>query len=331
VPHLVKELADDQNSVRYAAAFALGQLGAREANAELTKQLDSKDAFLRTISVWALAKINPNDKAIVERAVKMLVASLKDENPRVRATAARGLHELNLPSETIIPVFTEMLKDKDPVVRGNVIDALTTLQEKITPGLSRGLENDETQSIAVGVIRRLGPKAKALVPALVKELSDANSDHRQEVGFALAAIGPDAKEAVPQLIKALQDSEPKVQYTACYALGKIGPGATDAIAALQETAKSSEDKFLKVTSLWALLKIKPTDAPLKALAMPLLIKALEESDRDLVKVEVANTLGEIGPPAIVAIEALQKAAKESSSAEVREAATEAIKKIKPTK
>jgi HEAT repeat protein len=224
-----------------------------------------------------------------------------------------------------------LLQDKDPVVRGNVIDALTTLQEKITPGLSRGLEKDETQSIAVGVIRRLGPKAKGLVPALVKELSDADSNHRQEVEFALAAIGPDAKEAVPQLIKALKDPEPKVQYTACYALGKIGPGATDAVAALQESAKTSEDKFLKVASLWALLKIKPTDAPLKVLAMPLLIKALEESDRDLVKVEVANTLGEIGPPAAIALKALQKVAKESSSAEVREAATEAIKKIKPTK
>src|SRR5690606_1559762 len=145
------------------------------------------------ISAWALAKISPNDKPTVDRAVKMLVEALKDENPRVRAAAARGLHELNAPAETVIPVFTELLNDKDPAVRGTVIDALSTLGDKSMPKLRQGLENEATQSIAVGVIRRLGPKAKAIVPALTKELSDRNPDHRQEVEFALAAIGPDAK------------------------------------------------------------------------------------------------------------------------------------------
>ncbi|MCC7086125.1 MAG: HEAT repeat domain-containing protein [Pirellulales bacterium] len=330
VPQLIKELSDEQNSVRYAAAFALGQIAAKEAAPELGKQLDSKDSFLRMISAWALARVNPNDKPTVDRAVKMLVEALKDKNPRVRATAARGLHELKLPPETVVPVFTELLKDQDPVVRANVIDALSTLDGKIIPSLTRGLENNATQSIAVGVIHRLGPAAKTLVPALVEELNDPSADHRQEVEFALAAIGPDAKEAVPALVKALGDPDPKVRYTACYALGKIGPGANEAAAVLQNNAKNSDDKFLKIASLWALLRIRPHDQPLKVLAVPLLIKALNESDRDLVRIEVASALGEIGAPvAIPALPALGKVATEADSAEVRDAAAQAIKKIAP--
>jgi HEAT repeat protein len=325
---LIKALSDEQNSVRYAAAFAIGQIGAAEATPELKKQLASQDSFLRMISAWALAKINPNDKAAVDEAVKLLVASLKDENPRVRAAAARGLHELKAPPEVIVPLFTDMLKDKDPVVRGNVIDALSTLDEKIMPRLSTGLENKDVQSIAVGIIRRLGPKAKALVPSLVKELSDPDPNHRQEVAFALAAMGPDAVEAVPALAKALEDSEASVRNTACYALGKIGPAAKSAIPALQRSARSSDDKFLKVASVWALLRIEPANQPLRILAVPLLVTAFTESDRELVKVEVLSALGDIGPAAAPAIPLLEKAAKEDSSADVREAATEAIKKIK---
>jgi HEAT repeat protein len=111
-------------------------------------------------------------------------------------------------------------------------------------------------------------------------------------------------------------------------LGRIGPAAKDAAPALQKIVKSSDDKFLKVAGVWALLRILPTDQPLKVLAVPLLAKALEESDREMVKIEVANSLGEIGPPAILAVPALEKAAREADSADVRAAAAEALKKIK---
>lgn len=325
-PVLIKALSDDQNSVRYAAAFAIGKIGAKDAAAELTKQLDSKDTFLEMVSAWALAKINPDDKQAVDRAVNLLVKGLKDPNQTVRRAAARGLYELHAPRETVVAAMGELLADKDPVVRANVADAWSSLGDMAVPRLIKALENDDMQSLAVEVIRRLGPKAKDAVPALILELKDPSPDYRREVEFALAAIGPDAKAAVPVLVEHLTSDDPKVRYTACYALGKIGPAAAEAAPKLRENIKS-DDKFLKAASVWALLKIQPLDQQLKLLAVPVLTKALEEADRDLVKEESATTLGAIGAPAKSAIPTLQKVAQQSESPGVRAAALDAIKKI----
>jgi HEAT repeat protein len=325
-PQLVNALSDKQNSVRYAAAFAVGRIGVKEAAPQLTKQLDSDDAFLKMISAWALAKINPDDKAGMERAVSLLVSGLKDPSQHVRGAAARGLLDLHAPQEEVMSAMSDLLADKDPEVRGNVADALASLGQAAVPRLIKALENDDMQSLAVEVLRRLGPQAKDAVPALVLELKDPDPEYRREVEFALAAIGPAAKTAVPALVEHMTSDEPRVRYTACYALGKIGPDAADAIPKLRENV-TSDDKFLKVASVWALLHIQPADKALQTMAVPLLAKSLEESDRELVKVESASALGKIGASAKSAIPALQKAAQEAESPKVRAAAQEALKKI----
>ncbi|HEY2759857.1 MAG TPA: HEAT repeat domain-containing protein, partial [Pirellulales bacterium] len=317
-------------SVRYAAAYAIGKIGVNDATAELTKQLDSKDHFLEMISAWAIAKINPNDKQAVDRAVALLVTGLKDPSKHVRAAAARGLFELHAPHETVLAAMGDLLSDKDPMIRSNVAEAFASIGDAAVPRLTKALENDQMQGLAVEVLRRLGPKAKDAVPALILELKDPDPEYRREVEFTLAAIGQDAKAAVPALIDHMTSDDPKVRYTACYALGKIGPAAAAAVPKLRENIKS-DDRFLKVASVWALLHIQPEDDPLKILAVPLLTKALEESDRDLVKVESATALGTIGAVAKSAIPTLQKTAQEAESPQVRAAAQEALKKIQAAK
>lgn len=326
VPALVKALSDEQNSVRYGAAYALGRLGAKEATPELMKQTSSPDSFLKMIAVWAVAKVNPDDKEAVQRAVTVLTESLKGSDPRVRAAAARGLFELNAPRELVAEALGDMMADKDPVVQANVAEALASLGEKAVPRLIKALQNDDLQPLAVAVINRLGPKAKDAVPALIDELKDPNPEYRREVEFALATIGPDAKAAVPALVKELNDDDVRVRRTACYALGKIGPAAIDAIPDLQK-GLSSDDKLLKLASVWAILRIKVGDQVIEKMAIQPLTKALEESDRDLVKIEAARALGDIGPMASEAIPALEKLTGESESPDVRKAAAEAIKKI----
>jgi HEAT repeat protein len=327
VPTLIKALSDDQYSVRYGAAYALGRIGDKAATSELTKQIDSADPFLKTIAVWAVAKLNPDDKAAMQRAVTVLSESLKSNDKRLRAAAARGLHELNAPHEMVAEALSGMMADKDPVVRANVADALSSIGEAAVPKLIKALQNDDLQSLAVAVIQRLGPKAKDAVPALIDELKDPSPEYRHEVEFALGAIGPDAKAAVPALIKEMQDEDPRVRRTACYALGKIGPAASEAIPTLQKNL-TSDDKLLKLASIWALLRIEVGDQPIQKMAIEPLTKALEESDRDLVKIEAARALGDIGPMAKEAVPALEKQVKESESPEVRTAASEALKKIK---
>ena len=104
---LIKLLSDDQMSPRYAATFALAKIGAKESTTEIAKNLDNQDHFLRMVSAWSLAKLKPNDTAAIDRAVKLLVDSLKDNDPRVRAAAARGLQELELPHDTLVEAFSD--------------------------------------------------------------------------------------------------------------------------------------------------------------------------------------------------------------------------------
>jgi HEAT repeat protein len=275
--------------------------------------------------------MNPDDKARYDSSVKTLAESLKDENEHVRSAAAQGLLDLKPPRELLAPIMAEMMAEKNPMVRANVADALASLGEAAVPRLIRALENDNTQGLAVEVIRRLGPKAKDAVPKLILELDDTDPEYRREVEFALAAIGPDAKEAVPALIKHLGTEETKVRYVACYALGNIGPAAKDAVPALQKNLQG-DDKFLKMASVWALLHIQPQDEPLKKVAVPLLIGALTDAETDFAKEEAAIALGAIGlPEAIPAIPELEKLAKETESPDVRQAAEGALKKLKQTK
>jgi HEAT repeat protein len=328
VPALMKALSDDQNAVRYGASYALGQIGAKEATEELKKQESSEDEFLRMISIWAVAKVNPDDTAAMDHAVGLLVESLKSPNQRLRAAAARGLLELKAPREKVAEAMSGLMAEKDPMVQAHVVEALSTLGEAAVPRLIKALQNDELQSLAVAVIRRLGPTAKDAVPALIEELKDPQADYRREVEFALAAIGPDARAAVPALVKEMdEDEDPKVRRTACYALGKIGPDAADAVGALRKQMES-DDAFMRVASLWALLQIQPKDQPLRRLAVKPLTKALEESDKELVKIEVSRALGDLGALAKESIPALEKAAAEDESPAVRAAAAEALKKVK---
>jgi HEAT repeat protein len=333
LPALTKALDDSHIPVQYGAAFALGKIAVKDkdAMAALSKKLDSKDGLLKISSAWALAKMDLQDKARYDSTVKTLAEALKDDNEHVRAVAAQGLLDLNPPRDVIAPILVGMMAEKNPVLRAHVADALASLGEAAVPRLIKALEKDDTQGLAVEVARRLGPKAKDAVPALILELKDPSADYRREVEFALAAIGPDAKAAVPALIEHLGTEEPQVRYIACYALGKIGPAARDAVPALQKNL-AGDDKFLKAASVWALLHIQPEDKPLKVAAVPILIAGLKDAQTDLAKEEAAIALGSLNvPEAKAAIPELEKLTSESESPGVREAAEGALKKLKQMK
>jgi len=76
--------------------------------------------------------------------------------------------------------------------------------------------------VAIDALDKLGPHAKAAVPALVQALGHADEAVRWHAARTLSAIGLDAQDAVPGLIKALDDSAAKVQAYAAFALGSIG-------------------------------------------------------------------------------------------------------------
>ncbi len=325
LPTVLSSLNDEFGAVHYAAMFALGQIADVRSADEIRKRLDSKDPMLATLSAWALARVTPNDAIARERALKILVDALGAKEPSVRAGAARALGDFSAEAGQISGALAELLADEEPTVVANAIQTLVGFGEPIVPAMIEALNDPNRRMAAIAVLEGLGPKAKDAAVALVKVVGNADdADFRQETGFALAAIGPAAAPAVDELVKLLDDPDSRVVHAACFALGKIGPAAKKASSRLRENLHC-DDQFLELSCAWALLKIQPNNAEVIQLAIPQLIDALAGL-QELGRIEAAVALGEIGPAAKSAAEALRKAEGDASPA-VRDAATDALKKI----
>ena len=87
------------------------------------------------------------------------------------------------------------------------------------------------------------------MPSLVDE------DVRKAAAEALGKIGPDAKAIIPALIKLLRDDDWGIRWTAARALGNIGPNAKTAIPALTEFLED-KDGFIRTAAAEALEKIE---------------------------------------------------------------------------
>lgn len=325
VAALLRELDDKEVGVRYAAVFALGNMGdkAGRAAARMRSQLKFDDLFLRAISAWALVKIE--GKAALDEAVPVLIASLKSDDERARLAAARSLLELKPDPAVVGPEMVKALKDKNPQVVANVIDALASLGAPMVEKAIPALKDKTLRSQAATLLGRLGADSKPAVPALIESLKDEDRDEvRREIVLALAAVGADAKAAVPALVDELAHDNPRVQISVTFALGKIGPAAKAAVPAIEKNL-SSEDETLAAVSAWSLPRIAPANAEVAKLVVPKMIAALKHDD-GFVRAQAAETLGLIGPAAKEAADALEAAAKDEDET-VAAAAKDALKKI----
>jgi HEAT repeat protein len=70
---------------------------------------------------------------------------------------------------------------------------------------------------------KIGPEARAAVPALTRALQDRDEDVRREAASALGRLGPDARAAVADLVALLKDQRKPVRQQAASALRDIDP------------------------------------------------------------------------------------------------------------
>ena len=109
-------------------------------------------------------------------ATPSLTKALKDRDAKVRTAVAKALGEIRPKTETTIPARIELLADTDQAVVGFALLSLT----------------------------RIGPEAKAAIPAIASIIKDGSRtlQLRAAAAEALASIGP---TAVPSLTGLLKD------------------------------------------------------------------------------------------------------------------------------
>lgn len=191
---LIEAMKDENCEVRSTAAFALTLVGpaARPAIPALAEALKDENFF--------------RGEYVFERRFSLAVA----------------LVEFGRSGE---PYLIEALDDEESDVRFAVIRALgwsETASDEVIASLARCLkdENERVRELAAIVLTEFAPEAQVAetVPLLIRAL-ETESGFAVEAADALGRIGPPAKAAIPALTESLKDKE--VYEAAFEALKKI--------------------------------------------------------------------------------------------------------------
>ncbi|OHB85184.1 MAG: hypothetical protein A2V98_20435 [Planctomycetes bacterium RBG_16_64_12] len=322
-------LKDASAEVRAHAARSLGEIGApaKPAAPELASLLKDDDPSVRRQAVKALAAIRPGPKVMLPLFIKLM----KDSDPGVQmrvlnATAEAGeaavpgliealkndelaywacvvLRDIGPSAKAAVPALAEKLNDPRPDIRLQAVLALGAMKEAslpVVPQLAALLGDDHARTAATFVLGQLGN-----IPADAEQTirSNAKSDDRflsTVSHWALARVHPEdtdlRREATEQLVARLKDEDPFVRVVAAQALTALPP-APEITIPIWEKAMKDADETTVHHALDAL-------ASLGAPAVPRFVDILEKHKE--LRVEAAYALGQMGPTAAAATDALAK-------------------------
>ena len=146
------------------------------------------------LSVLALGLAGVS-QAAEDAGVAALLASLKDEQPHVRAAAALALGNHQPPAEEAIAPLIQALSDKDSLVRGRAAEALM----------------------------QIGRKPDVVIPAFVQMMGSRDAGDRVMGAEGLGRFIQKPDDAIPPLLRAIKDDSPLVRSRAIDALRNYKP------------------------------------------------------------------------------------------------------------
>ncbi|HKA24223.1 MAG TPA: HEAT repeat domain-containing protein [Candidatus Eisenbacteria bacterium] len=286
VEALAGRLRSDQDPpVRAEAAFALGQIGSRQAYDVLRWACEDEkaDVSVRAAVVEALGKLGD------PRGIPVVMRALADADPAIRKEAAIALWRLG--DKGNAPQLVRALHEADAEVRAMDVWALEKAVDPHTviPELSK-IAGDHSALVRSYVARTLGRQGtQAALEPLFRLLTDPDLHTRVNAARSLGQVGDSA--AVPQLLAALDDVHPYVRETAVTSLGKLKTAAIG--TRLAEMAKD-KDPGVRAAVPAALAAILPPDEAWSALQTSLHDKSRRVRSRAL------EALGAVNKPEAIA-------------------------------
>jgi hypothetical protein len=207
IPGLISALRSPDFALQTQAATALGEIGPDAADELIRTLAKTKEKSARLGLIEALTIIRD------QRAVPVLIETLRDESSEVRWETAIALGEIGDPA-TIHPLV-QALKDRDKYVRYGAAFALAKL------GWKPADESEKTFFFAGmqewKAVRQIG---KPAIPALSHLLNDRDANIRKKVIEILGEFK--STEATPALIRSLGDENPDVRWEAILSAPKCG-------------------------------------------------------------------------------------------------------------
>jgi HEAT repeat protein len=340
---------DSDGRVRISAAEALAKIdpSGLEGVSSLIGFLGEKDPLVRKAAAEALGNVGPEART----AVPKLIERLQDQDLGVRGVAAGSLGQIGPAAESAVQALADMLVDTR--LREAAAEALGDIGPKAAPAaraLVEGLKDNDSRyrwSVMGALVRIGGPSGKAAVPALIEALESGDTRSYYNATLFLSALGPEAKQAIPALLKrdddlsscALWSIDPKNgirgyvltslttdrtcdQWFAASHFEGMGPWRKEAAHAVAEALM---DGRLTHVAEWAVDLILRGESES---VLPVLVEALKMNE-PAKRRRAATVLGQMGGSAKGAQPALSRALQDPQ-AEVRQAATEALKRIEST-
>jgi uncharacterized protein (TIGR02996 family) len=208
--------------------------------------LPMADHRLQEVILDGLSRLAPEE---VERlALEMLEGRCGKLGPNSTylSHACRALGRLATLSESTTARLMEALNHPNSTVRDAaawVLKRLGPTARAAVPALHAMLRTPDAQAYsALEALKVIDPKCEADVPELVGGLDDGYYFYRFAMARWLRSLGPTAHAAVPALTAALDDEHPFVRSEAAEALGAIGPAACSAIPVIAARLGDSDNR-----------------------------------------------------------------------------------------
>ena len=165
----------------------------------------------------------------VSEKLNDLIQLSKSEDSKARREAIGAIGEMSVEPERSVPVLVDKIDDTDYFVQRSALEGLAVFQADAAPAIDKLaslITEGKFRRDAIECAGAIGPKAKPLVPVLIKVVAEesANENSQALCFFAIIAlgdIGPDAKAALPILEKTRDSENDYLKKPAAEAIKKI--------------------------------------------------------------------------------------------------------------
>jgi HEAT repeat protein len=270
------------------------------------------------------------------------IAQLKDPSSKQRQVAAKAIGEFGPMGKSGLQPIMAAVKDADEEVRSAAITALNLLppDPKVVPLLAAALTDESIQvrlkaaEVLSWYLLRVPEDAREPAKGpLLNALKDPVPYIRAGAAHGLGWLGKDGREVIPPLVQALEDKTARVRCSAASSLGNFGPEARRAVPLLLQllkpTIKNGNDDELYLdlvrrNAATALGRItRGTDVAVRPLCDALTDEGFEVGGNAVI------ALGDIGPAAKGAIEALRSLLENDKQPWMRIHAAASLARIDP--
>lgn len=311
IPFIIKKLKDPSESVRIAAATALGKLGDESVVIPLLNIVNSQSGLLRLEAVRSIGLIGKNAG---EKAVDILLNVVRSETGEIQRETISALGKIG--SNKATPILLGLLGKANLEITSALIDALgeigderaikplVNLLSHAHPDIRRATIfalgqigsvdavnpilitlSDSSKNVRLASVQTLSSRAELLdkgaVEPLLGALVESDTYQQRIITYILVKIG---ENAIEPLIGRLNDNNSEIRMYAARALGSIRnpKGVKPLLSALDDSVPE-----VRAAAAAALGEIRAEEA------VEPLIKHLAE-DAKQVRLSTAWALGAIG-------------------------------------